>query len=86
METITAFNRDGAEARDRECWATLARLKNLEESEGEDLFQITLDFQPTLARALYDLSETYRKLHQEKRSVVARKAHRRSGSSTGLLR
>jgi hypothetical protein len=32
------------------------------------------DFQPTLARTLYDLSEMYRKLHQEKRSIRRERA------------
>lgn len=67
---------DKTEPNYRECWATLARLKGSEDvkgPEGAALFQAMLDFQPTLARALYDLSEMYRKLHQEKLSVVARK-------------
>lgn len=68
---------DETEASYRECWATLAKLKNpgdVDGAEGAALFQAMLDFQPTLARALYDLSEMYRELHQERRSVVARKA------------
>jgi hypothetical protein len=68
---------DEAEGGFRECWDTLSRLKGMsrgESSKDAALSKALPDFQPTLARALYDLSEMYRKLHQEKLQVIARKA------------
>jgi hypothetical protein len=68
---------DEAEGGFRECWDTLFRLKGMsrgESSKDAALSKALLDFQPTLARALYDLSEMYRKLHQQKLQVIARKA------------
>lgn len=56
-----------------ECWETLSRLKRPEHPAKKDLFAAMLDFQPTLARALFDLSEKYRELHQEKRDTIAKK-------------
>ncbi len=68
---------DEAEGRFRVCWGTLSRLNGVESAESPkdaDLSMALLDFQPTLARALYDLSEMYRRLHQEKLGFIARKA------------
>ena len=68
---------DEAENSFRECWSTLSRLRGRDRtgsSKDADLSAALLDFQPILARTLYDLSEMYRKLHQEKQSVIARKA------------
>jgi hypothetical protein len=68
---------DEAEGSFRECWSTLSRVRGRDRTESStdaDLSAALLDFQPTLARTLYDLSEMYRKLHQEKQSVIARKA------------
>ena len=68
---------DEAEGRFRECWDTLSLLRSKDrrdERKDADLSKGLLDFQPTLARTLYDLSEMYRRLHQEKQSVIARKA------------
>ena len=68
---------DEAEGNFRECWRALSGLRSKETREGSnagDLSKALLDFQPTLARTLYDLSEMYRKLHQEKVNVVTRKA------------
>ena len=67
---------DEAEGSFRECWRAVSRLRSKEIREGSNdgnLSKALLDFQPTLARTLYDLSEMYRKLHQEKVNVVARK-------------
>jgi len=64
---------DETEAKYEKCWETLSRLRKPESPAGADLFEDILKFQPTLARALYDLSEMYRTLHQEKRTMVAKK-------------
>jgi len=66
---------DESEAKYQECWETLSRLTKPKGTEGAELFEDMLEFQPTLARALYDLSEMHRTLHQEKQSVVAKKEH-----------
>ena len=68
---------DEAEGSFRECWNTLSLLGSKDSRDGQkdaDLSKGLFDFQPTLARTLYDLSEMYRKLHQEKRGIIARKA------------
>lgn len=75
MEVMTAINE--AEGSFRECWNTLSHLKGTgaDESSNDAAFSEALpDFQPTLARTLYDLSDMYRRLHQEKQTVIARKA------------
>ena len=68
---------DEAEDSFRECWNTLSLLGSKDSRDGQkeaDLSKGLLDFQSALARTLYDLSEMYRKLHQEKRGIIARKA------------
>jgi hypothetical protein len=64
---------DKTETRYRECWSTLSKLKRAENLGSEDFRTAMLDFQPTLARALWELSEMYRELHQERRSIVGKK-------------
>ena len=64
---------DRTESKYRKCWETLSRLKKPQGTEGADLFEDMLEFQPTLARVLYDLSEMHRTLRQEKQSTVAKK-------------
>lgn len=65
---------DETEARYRKCWETLATLKRAESSPSAEFSEAMLDFQPTLARALFDLSKMHQALHQEKRRTVAKKA------------
>lgn len=64
---------DGTENRYQECWDTLSVLKQAENLASEEFRNAMLDFQPTLARTLYELSEMYKALHQEKRSTIDKK-------------
>lgn len=55
----------------RECWLSLVKLKNPPEAQLEvtEFFE----FQPKLTNCLFDLDETYRALHKEKKVVVSKK-------------
>ncbi len=71
---------DETEAKYRECWETLTRMKESftpvktwEGSEAKDLLEAILNFQPTLGFALLELSKMYRELHQEKYKIIAKK-------------
>ena len=68
---------DEAEDNLRACWDTLSHLRSAQrtrDSTDADLSKTLLDFQPKLARTLYDLSKMYGNLNQEKRSFIAKKA------------
>jgi hypothetical protein len=64
---------DDTEVKYRECWETLSVLTRPDHPADKDRITAILDFQPTLARALFDLSGKYRELHQEKRDTVTKK-------------
>ncbi|WP_157642099.1 hypothetical protein [Burkholderia ubonensis] len=64
---------DAATIRFEKCWECLASLKNGSLLEHTDLS--ILQFQPTLAAALSDLSSIYRKLSEEKERTIKKKSN-----------
>jgi hypothetical protein len=75
---------DNAEDSFQKCWEILAVMKRGPIPAG--FGELFLSFQPTLAGALFQLDEVYRRIGEEKRAAIANKAHVASEQFTAQMR
>jgi hypothetical protein len=62
------------EAAYRQCWETLVRTKTRDTSDALNYRQRLLDFQPTLAAALFELDASYRQVRLSEKVLIGRKS------------
>ncbi len=62
---------DDAEKQYLRCWVYLSFFKNRKKTD--ELFKAITEFQPTLAKALFKLSNDYQNIHKEKKRIIGNK-------------